>query len=596
MPKVIVLGGGVAGMSAAHELIERGFTVEVYERHKQYVGGKARSVDVTGSDKTVQGKFLPGEHGFRFFPGFYKHIIDTMKRIPFRRADGAMATVLDNLVEVNRVRIARYGEASINTIVNFPQSWADVKEAIDSFHANTGLTEEEKTFFAARVWQLMTSCMDRRVNDYEKLGWREYLQADKFIRRDADGKPGKEQPYETLLVDGLTRTLVAANAKYASTKTGGDIFCQLLFNMADPGVHTDRVLNGPTNDAWLNPWIDYLTSKGAQYHFDSEVQSIGMNNGRVAGATILNKTTGQTIQATGDYYILATPVERAAQLINADMLAADPTLQGILTLAPSVAWMNGMQFYLSHEVDVAHGHCIYADSQWALTSISQLQFWDNYDIQGRGNGNIRSILSVDISNWETPGFNGKKANECTFEEIKDEVWLQLKTSLNVDGQTVLSDDMLQDWYLDHDIQSVKPDDDTDKEPLLVNTTNSWPLRPEASTFIPNLFLASDYVRTYTDLATMEGANEAARRAVNCIIQVSNSKADLCKIWNLHEPLLLAPFRMHDEKLYKQGISWELYEPEWLQVGLKAVEFLEHLFSKKDATAEAKDSDSNPAVK
>ena len=30
--RVIILGGGVAGMSAAHELIERGFEVVVLER------------------------------------------------------------------------------------------------------------------------------------------------------------------------------------------------------------------------------------------------------------------------------------------------------------------------------------------------------------------------------------------------------------------------------------------------------------------------------------------------------------------------------------------------------------------------------------
>ena len=41
--KVIVLGGGVAGMSAAHELIERGFAVEVYEM-RPLPGGKARSL------------------------------------------------------------------------------------------------------------------------------------------------------------------------------------------------------------------------------------------------------------------------------------------------------------------------------------------------------------------------------------------------------------------------------------------------------------------------------------------------------------------------------------------------------------------------
>ena len=55
----------------------------------------------------------------------------------------------------------------------------------------------------------------------------------------------------------------------------------------------------------------------------------------------------------------------------------------------------------------------------------------------------------------------------------------------------------------------------------MNLVGSWALRPEATTAIPNLFLASDYVRTHTDLATMEGANEAARRAVNGLLDAVN---------------------------------------------------------------------------
>ena len=115
--KVIVIGGGVAGMSAAHELIERGFEVEVYERNPDYKGGKARSVDVPGSNKLHPDKYLPGEHGFRFFPGFYRHITDTMSRIPYKNH-----TVFENLVEVNRAEIARFDKKPIVTIVNFPQS------------------------------------------------------------------------------------------------------------------------------------------------------------------------------------------------------------------------------------------------------------------------------------------------------------------------------------------------------------------------------------------------------------------------------------------------------------------------------------------
>jgi uncharacterized protein with NAD-binding domain and iron-sulfur cluster len=35
---------------------------------------------------------------------------------------------------------------------------------------------------------------------------------------------------------------------------------------------------------------------------------------------------------------------------------------------------------------------------------------------------------------------------------------------------------------------------------MVNTAGSLQYRPEASTEVPNLFLASDYVKTYTDVA------------------------------------------------------------------------------------------------
>ena len=37
--------------------------------------------------------------------------------------------------------------------------------------------------------------------------------------------------------------------------------------------------------------------------------------------------------------------------------------------------MNGIQFYLETDEPLADGHAIYLDSNWALTSISQRQFW-----------------------------------------------------------------------------------------------------------------------------------------------------------------------------------------------------------------------------
>jgi 15-cis-phytoene desaturase len=91
--RVAVLGAGIGGMTTAHELAERGFEVHVYERRK-IPGGKARSFN--GPDG------LPAEHGFRFFPGFYKHLRHTMERVPYA---GQRRGVRDNLKSARHVQL-----------------------------------------------------------------------------------------------------------------------------------------------------------------------------------------------------------------------------------------------------------------------------------------------------------------------------------------------------------------------------------------------------------------------------------------------------------------------------------------------------------
>src|SRR5918995_1200541 len=119
--RVIILGGGVGGMSAAQELVERDYEVTVYET-RPLAGGKARSMSVPGSG-TGGRRDLPGEHGFRFFPGFYRHLPDTMKRIPI---EGQSGGVLANLVAANQVQIARAGGSEILSPAHFPASLRDL--------------------------------------------------------------------------------------------------------------------------------------------------------------------------------------------------------------------------------------------------------------------------------------------------------------------------------------------------------------------------------------------------------------------------------------------------------------------------------------
>jgi len=125
---------------------------------------------------------------------------------------------------------------------------------------------------------------------------------------------------------------------------------------------------------------------------------------------------------------------------------------------------------------------------------------------------------VDISNWDAPGvLYGKPATQCSAQEIKDETWAQLKQHLNDGGAQPIDDANLIAWFLDPDIEFPNPGAAANAEPLMINVAGSLQYRPEAQVALDNLFLAGDYVRTFTDLACMEAANEAARRAVNCLL-------------------------------------------------------------------------------
>ena len=527
MTTVAVLGGGVAGLSAAHELAERGFAVTVYEQ-RDAPGGKARSIPYAGSGAGGRAD-LPGEHGFRFFPGFYRHLPDTMGRIP-----SGSKTVRDHLVGATRILFAQTGGPNeIIAPAHLPESAEDFAVLVRFLReaaTQVGVPPQEYAVLVERLLTLLTSCDERREQQWDRQSWWEFTGAE---RRSA--------AFQRFLADGLTRTLVAARGREMSARTGGLVLVQLLQDLTRAGGRADRVLDAPTSEVWIDPWVEHLAARGVELRLSEPVEALHLAGGRLSGATV----AGRAVQA--DHYVAALPVEVMRQLASPALRAAEPRLNGLDRLV--TRWMNGVLFYLDRDVPLVNGHAIYVDSEWSLTSISQKQFWPGVDLAQRGDGRTRGILSVDVSEWQRPGpRTGKVAQLCSREEIFDEVWGQLEDHLDgaLSGVTVV------DRFLDPAIVFPNPTAAANLEPLLVNTAGSWADRPEAATRIPNLWLASDYVRTHTDLATMEAANEAARRAVNGILEATGSGVRRCDVWRLREPQVFAAARALDK------VRWKLF--------------------------------------
>jgi 15-cis-phytoene desaturase len=541
--RVLVLGGGVAGLSAAQELLLRGCSVEVIEARAD-AGGKARSVGVPGSGKGGR-RDLPGEHGFRFFPGFYRHLPDTMSRIPFAKQPRG---VLDNLVPATEFQIAVAGRRPVilpARLAAHPRGLLGSLASLLDFR-RLGIPREESIFFLQRLLVYLTSSDERRVGELENVSWWDFIQADR-----------RSVAYQIYYGRALTRALVAVRAERGSTRTTASTFLQLALDLLTRGRSFDRVLNGPTSDVWIRPWVQHLRASGARLVAGARIEAIRCERGRITGVTV-RRADGSRAEHTADDYIAALPVDALIPLVNANLAAAAPALLRLPRL--TTAWMGGLQVYLRRDVRLVHGHTILPGTPWALTAVSQAQFWLD-GIRGYGDGEVRGILSVCISDWDSPGIvYGKPARALTSpEQIREEVWAQLVQSLEGRGDRPLVREDVITWFLDPSVTFEGGLPPRNEEPLLINTVGSWENRPEAVTAIPNLFLAADFVRTHTDVASMESANEAARRAVNGVLAAAGATADACPVWRLDEPAVLAPLRALDRLRFQRGMAHAGYD-------------------------------------
>ncbi len=542
--EVAVLGGGMSGLAAAHELIERGFSVTVYER--KALGGKARSIPVPGTGEGGR-RPLPGEHGFRFFPGFYRHVTDTMRRIPFA---GNAGGVRDNLVNVSAGRLSRSGGRADLGLPDLgsPGGGLDAAWLRETL---TGLVQQvsalppaEIAFFVNRYLVYLTSGEARRHGQWENVSWWDFVRAE-----------GKSAEYRTIVAKFLTRGLVAVKEEVASTRTVGNMgqaFLLSAFGLGNDGdAGLARMLNGPTNEAWIDPWVEDLRKKGVGFRLGQTVESLDVKNGRIDAAYAVD-ASGRRRRIDADWFVCAVPPDRAVKLWSSEILRHAPSLEGTRHLHTD--WMNGIQFYLRRTPRGLGELLSFMDSPWQLTAVLQSAIWNRDYGRDYGDGEVADCLSLDISDWDTPGvLYGKPAKRCTPAEVAEECWAQMKAHLEDTGASVLPASLLHSWFLDPAITwHPALGRNTNDEPLTVNTVGTWSRRPEARTGIPNLFVAGDYVQTSTDLATMESANESARAAVGALLEAADSPAAPPTTWKLYQPPELEALKRLDTQRYNAG--------------------------------------------
>ena len=480
-PTVVVFGAGIAGLTVAHELRARGFAVIVYDPAPEpelnqplspQAGGLAHTQyhevanPLTPGAASVTGP-LPAEHGFRVFPSFYRHLDDTMRRIPvftkeafgpkWAEIDAASPpfegnrSVADNLVPVPVQGIAFEDSVRLYQFeTKMPRTLASAAAMALRSLQGFGYRGADMARFQMKLFQFMSSCARRR-EQYAGMSFWDFVGGDQCDAR-----------FQRHL-NSVPRALVAMDAHRGDARTQAQVLVQHLLDFSSSGGNVDRTLNGPTSETWLRHWFLYLSSsidhalepnfggQGVDFRWGARLTELAFDgaSGTITGFSIdINDGAGPqpVTDVPFDYLVVALPIDEVARLrpqlitdamaqADANEFPEDPALQNLLKLLDqgieaTTAWLSGIQIYLREDIRILAGHVYFPDSPWGLSAVSQGQFWSTDSRITHGGKGARGILSVDIANWEAPGeVIQKPANQCTKRELGIEVWQQMRAAM-----------------------------------------------------------------------------------------------------------------------------------------------------------------------
>jgi uncharacterized protein with NAD-binding domain and iron-sulfur cluster len=496
MKTIAIFGAGIAGLSAAHELILLGNQVSVYEATGE-PGGFFRSA------RTAQDN-MPTEYSWHGMGPWYHNTFDLMREIPFSEQgtiydeglsrpinfgifpDGATAQFYDEglrsipkMFRMGRVEFAKWCYLMLKAWTSNQRSQME--------YAKLNAAKCWEPFLSAKSYKSWRSCFGPWIgSDWSKVSLHT---AGDFFRKQLTTKPGHAHKADR---DGA-----------AWRHGAGDGWL---------------LLKGPSSEYWFDPWVAFLKEKGVQFHFDTSLTSLEFD-----GTAVISARCGsEKVQA--DHYVLAIN-----PFITADILHQTPALESqdqmrlfepLVKDGPHTQVSFRLAFSEAIKFPRKRTAVVLSDSEFNLTLFAEEQVWDAEVDLGRS---VESLWTGTSCISSVPGrIYQKPVQTCTKEEFIEEVKAQIFSCGALDGLIkeanngrglgdfpLLSVEVWHEWQLSG--AGIKP-----LQPKWVTSTSTQAYLPDQKTPVANLFLAGAHTKTQAQVWSIEGAVESGRRAAKAI--------------------------------------------------------------------------------
>jgi hypothetical protein len=499
---VAVFGAGIAGLTVAHECADAGLDVRVFEAH-HLPGGKALSLRCAG---------LPVEHSLRTFQSSYSCLFETMTRIPC--AGGS--TVFDRLRPLHGFRLISSDPGVRDWRVRLDMSahTGSLSKArqLQACMRQWGVPPAEVLAFLAQLLDYMTMSDAGRRRHVAPLTFAEYAGFDRRSKACVS------------FLTSLAEISVAAKPT-ASAQVVMDLFTRLFAGTLLNDWSVDSaliVLDGPTGERWIEPWVEHLDGRGVRFAFGSKAEALvyAPADGRLSSVRLAG---GEIVAA--DFYVLALPLAELQRLFPQEA-PTRPAHAGF-----HEEWSGGFQFPIASVPPALRDFDTFTlsmGSPWGVVGLLESNtLWPDT----RFPPNVAAVLSVTASNMERPGrLFGKPLYECTPEEVRQELLAQLGLAI---------DPLILGFHVDPWMRYLS---DAEYRLEAATTYHGWrtrPVNPDGSrwihgaplsiagpevfiapimvqTSVSNLLLAGEYVDSPIHTPNMERANQSGKL---CAIEI-----------------------------------------------------------------------------
>jgi len=575
MKKIIIFGAGISGLTVAHELVEKGFNVEVHET--DYIpGGMARSTRTLND--------TPSEHSWRGYGPFYYNTYDILGRLKIKSYQ--ISNQSDNNLNVNSFTPE---EVALHNTVN--DAWIIYKN---------GVYDITKFIKSHPGGNLIKNALGRDI----ELVWKEFNMDWHNNKKSVFNtlekyKIGSIKNYNTKIInETVVNNLVPLHFNHLSAKINFIdypfliyIFCkQLLCNkrkkhyfnkkfinymdyvsndtknylvnfLAGPGYGFDKkdvsvghyflfllyvfvtenktwmVMNGPTNESWINIWVNYLINKGVTFKFNSSLKQINYYQNK-----IINCITNNKILIADEYVLCINPNNLEKIFYNSNMYDLYKVHKKINTTNDQISFRLG--FNKNIKLPKNEGFVL-INSPYNITFYAADNFWNNTYL----GENIKSLWSGTLVITYQRGFNNKTALECSIPELLDEIILQIFSdnyinTLNVCKNDIVYKEIFEDWYWNgKNLES--------KNKKWVNNIYNEKYRPSNITHYNNLYLGGAHTKTSVNIWLMEGAVESGKMVSNCILNKYNIPE--CNLFTFKIPLIINNICKIDDIFYNLNL-------------------------------------------